>query len=190
MPYESHQPHYASVFLDIKNREPLNAEPDVAALIEFPHTPDDLTYCRNHGPITVLDEETFTIKVDGEVQTELKFTLDGLRRSFPHASIVAAMQCAGNRRSTMARKKGRDTEGIPWGEGVVSNLRWTGVRLRDVLLAAGLAQDVLQSQDGMHVCFCSHVAPCEDNTFFGGSIPLAKALDEGGDVLIAYEASR
>ncbi|KAA1467670.1 sulfite oxidase [Dentipellis sp. KUC8613] len=187
MSYESHQPHYASVFLDVKKLEPLNAEPDVAALIEFPHTPDELTYCRNHGPITVLDEETFTIKIDGEVRNELKFTLDELRRSFPHASIVAAMQCAGNRRSTMSHKKGRDTEGIPWGEGVISNLRWTGVRMCDVLLAAGLTQDVQQSPDGMHVCFCSHVAPCEDAAFFGGSIPLAKALDRDGDVLIAYE---
>ncbi|TFY73055.1 hypothetical protein EWM64_g10957, partial [Hericium alpestre] len=42
------QDDHVSRSLRIKQREPLNAEPDVAELVEFPITPEGLIYIRNH----------------------------------------------------------------------------------------------------------------------------------------------
>lgn len=43
----------STTFLDVKGREPFNAEPDLASLVQFPHTPDDLIYSRNHCKFAV-----------------------------------------------------------------------------------------------------------------------------------------
>lgn len=102
----------STTFLEIRGQEPLNAEPELAALVQFPRTPDDLIYCRNHseyyfggsflkavskcsdkGAIRQLDPETFKLKVDGAVDKELEFTLSEFKHAFPHrVEVVAALQ--------------------------------------------------------------------------------------------------
>lgn len=73
-------------------------------------------------------------------------------------------------------------KGVLWDDGVVCNTKWGGVRLRDVLLDADV------DFEGMnHVQFASYVTPCEDDDYYGASIPVNKAMDEQGDVLIAWE---
>lgn len=94
-------------------------------------------------------------------------------------------QCAGNRRAKMAEKTGRDVRGIKWSEGTIANVRWAGVLLRDILLRAGVLDDNA-SWKGLYACFGSHIEPCEDDGWYGGSIPLEKAMSEDGDVLLAY----
>lgn len=76
----------------------------------------------------------------------------------------------------------KKVKGILWDDGVVCNAKWGGARLRDIILDAKL-----DLQDAAHVQFASHVTPCEDDTYYGASIPLEKALDEHGDVLLAWE---
>ena len=76
----------------------------------------------------------------------------------------------------------KKVNGILWDDGVVCNAKWGGTRLRDVLLDAKL--DFANME---HVQFASHVTPCEDDTYYGASIPLQKAMDEQGDVLLAWE---
>lgn len=98
------------------------------------------------------------------------------------------MQCAGNRRKEMAQIK--EVKGILWDNGVIANCRWRGVRLRDVLLRAGLAEGLQGgTYEGYNVWFASHVSMCQDDSYYGGSIPLEKALDPEGDVLLAMEVS-
>ena len=84
----------------------------------------------------------------------------------------------------MQDKKDKPVEGLPWGQGTICNVRWRGVRLRDLLLQAKI-----RGTNGgtLHACFASHVTSCEEDDWFGASIPLDKALDEQGDALIAYE---
>ena len=98
------------------------------------------------------------------------------------------MKCAGNRRKEMATIK--PVKGINWDAGVIANCRWGGVRLRDVLLRAGLDQSKLGTMDGLHVWFASHVSVCQDDSYYGGSIPLSKAIDPEGDVLLAFDVRR
>lgn len=82
----------------------------------------------------------------------------------------------------MVDKTQKDVEGIKWGEGTICNVRWTGIPLRDLLLLAGIQDD---RNEGLHVCFASHIA-CQDDDYYGVSIPLQKALDKEGDVMLAY----
>ena len=80
----------------------------------------------------------------------------------------------------------KPVKGILWYDGVIANARWAGVRVRDLLQAAGIEPGSLQ---GWHVCFTSSVTPCQDDKDYGGSVPLATAMDPEGDVLLAYEVS-
>lgn len=89
MDYSQEVPH--SDHLVVRGTEPFNAEPPAAALVEFPITPEDLVYCRNHGPVLDLDESTYTIEVHG-LQGSRSHTLKGLRKSFPRVEVVAALQ--------------------------------------------------------------------------------------------------
>ncbi|KAH8117832.1 molybdopterin binding oxidoreductase [Phellopilus nigrolimitatus] len=167
--------------LIVRGAQPFNAEPPASALVEFRYTPEELIYCRNHSPVIELDESAYIIKVDGLVKKTLELKLEDLKESFNQAEIVAALQCAGNRRKEMAEIK--PVKGITWDNGVIANCRWSGVRLRDVLLRAGVDETM---QDG-HVWFASHVSVCQDDPYYGGSIPLRKALDPEGDVLLALD---
>jgi sulfite oxidase len=74
--------------------------------------------------------------------------------------------------------------GVGWGDGVIGNAKWGGVRVCDVLARAGVRTD-----ENAHVCFASYVTVCQDDEYYGASIPLAKALNPDDDVLLAFEAS-
>ena len=98
-------------------------------------------------------------------------------------------QCAGNRRAKMAEKTGKSVDGVKWSEGTIANVRWGGAPLRDILLLAGVADDSA-SWEGLHTCFASNIAPCEQDTYYGGSIPLERAMSKDADVLLAYEVTQ
>ncbi|KAI6042530.1 Oxidoreductase, molybdopterin-binding domain-containing protein [Pisolithus marmoratus] len=133
---------------------------------------------------------TYAVKIDGELQCleEAKVvTYQDILLRFPRKEVVAALVCAGNRRATMADRTGKEVKGIKWGDGAACNVRWAGAPLRQVLLSAGVPDGDRDSYEGFHVCFASYVAPCEDDKYYGGSIPLADAMDEKQDALLAYE---
>lgn len=85
----------------------------------------------------------------------------------------------------MKDRKHANVEGILWGEAAIANVIWGGVLLRDLLLRAGIAKT--GGDEGLHVCFASHAAACQEENWFGSSVPLAKALSDEGDALVAYE---
>lgn len=76
----------------------------------------------------------------------------------------------------------KPVSGILWESGVVANAKWAGVRLCDVLRHAGI-----QAHLSAHVCFASHVTLCQDDAYYGASVPIAKAMSEAEDVLLAFE---
>lgn len=85
----------------------------------------------------------------------------------------------------MQDKKHKPVEGLLWGEGTICNVKWGGVCLRDLLIRAkALTGDKLAN---LHVCFASSVTPCEQDDWYGASIPLLKAMADHGDVILAYE---
>lgn len=85
----------------------------------------------------------------------------------------------------MQEKKQTAVEGLLWGEGTICNVKWGGVRLRDIVLRSGIGQQV--PLDQLHLCFASHITACEQDDWFGASIHLEEALNEQRDALLAYE---
>ncbi|MBE7184267.1 MAG: molybdopterin-dependent oxidoreductase [Methylobacterium mesophilicum] len=160
-------------------RKPLNAETPLARLAQSRITPQPFFYIRTHGEIPRLEAARCRVTVGGMVETPLDLSLDTLRARFSEHSVEAVMQCAGNRRADMAET--RRVEGDPWAPGAIGNAVWTGVRLGDVLRAAGVWADA-----ALHVAFLAHdQAEIETGTAsYGVSIPLEKALSD--EVLLAY----
>ncbi len=165
--------------LVVWSRTPLNVETPLDLLGRFQITPTELFYIRSHGAIPTVDPASYRLEIDGMVRTPLALALDDLRERFATATVTATLACAGNRRAELAAIRTIPDE-IPWGAGAIGTARWTGVRLRDVLLASGVAPNA------GHVAFTGLDIPAgrTDGEGFGGSIPLAKALTP--DVLLAW----
>lgn len=81
----------------------------------------------------------------------------------------------------------KPVHGVPWGEGVVANCRWGGARLHDILNHLEL---IPNDTADLHVCFASYATLCQDDEYYGASIPLAQVLESDPGVLLAYEACR
>ncbi|XP_063827400.1 sulfite oxidase [Ostrinia nubilalis] len=107
------------------------------------------------------------------------FTLEDLNK-FKHVTLRAALMCAGNRRSEM-NEQVKPVKGISWAGGAVSNARWGGVLLRDVLVHCGVD---LENTEGKHVIFTgSDIDATGVN--FSTSIPLSMAADPTSRILLA-----
>ena len=163
----------------VHDRQPFNAESPLRVLRQSFVTPRDLFYARNHGSIPYPPED-YRLTIRGLVEEGLSISLGELRDGFPKRRVVAAMQCAGNRRDGLMQFA--DTPGeTPWGAGAIGNAAWTGASLGEVLAAAGVGEGA------RHVAFTGlDEVEGEDGSFnYGSSIPLEKAL--GPEVLLAYE---
>jgi sulfite oxidase len=162
----------------VHEQDPYNAETSRAGLADA-ITPMDAFYVRNHGSVPDVDPERWALTVDGLVNEPRRLSLTDLQRRWAPHSVIATMQCAGNRRAGFLEV--RDIPGEdPWGPGATSTAAWTGVRLGDVLRAAGI-------QDGAR--FVAFAAPDVSQLAspaqpFGGSVDLAKAVSD--EVLLAW----
>jgi sulfite oxidase len=142
------------------------------------------TYDRNHGPIPHLDASTHKVALNGLVRKELSLSVADLK-ALPQHNVICALQCAGNRRHTM-RTKLKEVSGIDWFDGAVMNCKWTGPLLCDVLSAAGL--DIQESEwENAHVAFACYQTACQDDSFYGASIPLNRAMNRTASIMLALE---
>ncbi|KAK1981621.1 hypothetical protein LZ30DRAFT_770687 [Colletotrichum cereale] len=161
--------------------KPRNAETPLEGLADSYLTPNELFYVRNHMWVPQVDDTSdYTLKIellDGSVK---EYTIDDLKTKFKPATVVAVLQCSGNRRSDMTRNA-RKTNGLQWNVGAISCAEWQGVKLSDVLADAGLPvqQAMTGDSEAKHVQFSALEA-------YGASIPIESALDPRGDVLLAY----
>ncbi|KAM7005861.1 sulfite oxidase, mitochondrial isoform 1-T1 [Tautogolabrus adspersus] len=168
--------------LRINSLKPFNAEPPPEILSDSYITPSAIFFKRNHLPVPQVDPDSYQLQVEGLSEGVLMLSLKDLKTRFQKHTVTATLQCAGNRRSEMNKVK--QVKGLNWGIAAISNATWSGVRLRDVLMAAGYYPDV--SQWARHVQF-EGLDKDVTGTTYGASIPLNKAISEDGDVLLAYE---
>lgn len=162
--------------LIVRSEMPFNAEPPLGRLRANYITPQQNFYVRSHAAVPMLSEDTHRLRVGGQVATPLDLSMRDLRDGFASRTVVAVMQCAGNRRADLNRV--RPVAGDLWEAGAIGNAAWTGVPLADVLKAAGAPCD-----PNLHVAFeaCDTVA---ENGPYGTSIPMTKALAQ--EVVLAF----
>lgn len=158
--------------------KPCNAETPTTCLGSF-ITPNETFYVRNHFWVPGSDEKSHLLTVELPDGTEKEYTVSDLKAKFQPFRMTATLQCSGNRRKHMS-EGARYATGLQWDVGAISNAEWTGVRLRDVLADAGFPVNDWQSEEAQHVHFIGAEA-------YGASIPIHKALDPLGDVMLAYE---
>jgi sulfite dehydrogenase (cytochrome) subunit A len=114
-------------------------------------TPNDAFFVRYHlsgSPPAqeLLGDGVFTLSVAGAVERPLEVTVAELKRRFEVSEVVAVNQCSGNGRGLFVPR----VPGGQSGNGAMGCARWRGVRLADVLKAAGLKAGARQVLfDGM-----------------------------------------
>ena len=147
-------------------------------LMEGLITPAPLFFVRNNSRSVDVDAGEWRLSVEGDALSRpLRLSHDALRR-MPGRTLVAALECAGNQRAMFARVAGRAAEGTQWGSGAVGNGAWTGVALRDVLEAAGIAE----SAESVLLVGMDRESP---EGGFRRVLPVEKAMHR--DTLLAYD---
>lgn len=170
--------------LQVRSKQPMNAETPLDMLADALITPSELFYIRNHLPVPEVDEKNYRLTVTGEGLREVTLTIDHLKRNFKKHSITAVLQCTGNRRVDLQKEPGaKKIKGLEWEGAAIGNAVWSGVLLRDVLNYAGL------NESDASVAHIQFEGLDKDTTgdIYGASIPVSKAMDPHGDVLLAYE---
>lgn len=160
----------------VHSERPYNAETPAEGLSAF-LTPVETFYVRHHMWVPELDADKHKLVIELPNGEEREYSMEELKRKFEAVTITATLQCSGNRRGHMTNES-RSTKGIQWQLGAISNGEWTGVRLRDVLRDAGFPVDDTPN-DVKHAQFMGAEA-------YGASIPIEKAVEKNGDVMLAY----
>lgn len=161
----------------VRVMRPYDAETPVREFTSYV-TPNHRFFVRSHfGPPApeVIAEANWRLHVGGLIEHPLALTLKDLKE-FEQVTITAVVQCSGNGRAFHRPK----VPGVQWERGAVGNAQWTGVRLRDVLVKAGVRPN------GKHVQLQGADRPVVSSVpLFTRSIPLDKAAHP--DTILAYE---
>lgn len=163
--------------LILQGERPLNAETP-ETLLDDPVTPAEKMFIRNNGqiPEPAADPKAWKIRIEGAVNTPIEITLGELEQRFPVVTRQLQMECGGNGRSHFQPQ----TRGNQWGNGAVCNGEWTGVRLRDVLAAAGVKPE---GRFTGHYGADPHLSGDPNRQAISRGMRIEKAQDE--DTLIA-----
>ncbi|MGE0700217.1 MAG: sulfite dehydrogenase [Hyphomicrobiaceae bacterium] len=132
-------------------------------------TPNGLCFERHHGGAAEISPFDHRLMVHGLVEKPLVFSMDDIKR-FPRYNKVFFLECAAN---SGMEWRGAQLNGCQFTHGMVHNVMYTGVRLKDVLDEAGLKPNAkwLQMEGA-------------DAAGMNRSLPLDKALD---DCLLAFK---
>ena len=165
----------------VLNDRPINAETPVT-LLDDNITPNQRHFVRNNGIVPerahsrALDGWSLTI--DGEVSKPLKLSMAQLKSRFKRHEATLVLECGGNGRAGY----NPPAKGNQWTLGAVGCARYVGVRLRDVLKAAGVKPSAVyigyESED-------LHLSRDPTRHAISRGVPIAKALDE--HTMLAWE---
>jgi DMSO/TMAO reductase YedYZ molybdopterin-dependent catalytic subunit len=165
--------------LAVLGDRPLVAETQ-AELMDDSVTPTDRLFVRNNGqvPDVTGDPKAWKIKIDGEVNTPLELTVGDLMSRFPNVTYQLMLECGGNGRSFFAP----EARGNQWTNGGAGCPQWTGVRLADVLKAAGLKSSAIYTG---HYGADPTLAGETNKPTISRGMPIAKAMEE--HTIIAFK---
>jgi len=164
--------------LSVLNDRPVNAETP-AHLLDDDITPTSRHFIRNNGvPPTSMDAEGWSLKIDGLVNNPMEMSIGDLRERFEVVTLALQLECGGNGRAAF----NPPASGNQWTVGAVANSEWTGVRMRDVLMAAGISPDAVYTA---HYGADSHLSGDPEKDAVSRGMPIWKAMDP--DTIIAFE---
>jgi sulfite oxidase len=142
-------------------------------------TPTDKFFIRNNGPTpeAASNPDSWKVVIDGEVNQKLELTLGELKSRFPPVTRRLVLECGGNGRSFFNPQ----ARGNQWTNGGAGCAEWTGVRLIDVLQAAGVKSSAVFT--GHYGADRSLADPTKDAISRG--VPIRKAMDDNNLIVFA-----
>jgi sulfite oxidase len=162
----------------VRQADPLNGGPPLSDLAAAQRTPVERFFVRSHGAIPEASAESWRLRISGLVRQEIELSMQDLSSNFRRHSVVAALECAGNRRSELIAVAPTPGE-LEWHAEAIGNAAWSGWSLAEVLAAAG------PLPEARHVEFLGidETERLGRRFTFGGSVPIEKALAR--EVLLA-----
>ena len=148
-------------------------------LLDDDTTPTDKFYIRNNGqiPEQAKEPDKWKITIDGEVNNKLELTLGELKAKFKPVTRRMVLECGGNGRSFFSPP----ARGNQWTNGGAGCAEWTGVRVADVLKAAGVKSSAVFSG---HYGADPHLSGDSKKDALSRGVPIKKLLD--GNNLIVW----
>jgi len=142
-------------------------------LLDDETTPFDKFFVRHNGipPDIPANPDSWQISVEGLVNTPLTLSLADLKARFEEVSLHMVLECGGNGRSFFDPP----ARGNQWTNGGASCGQWTGVRLRDVLNAAGVQSSAIYTA---HYGADLHLSGDPDRQVISRGVRLEKAMEE------------
>lgn len=131
-------------------------------------TPNGLCFERHHAGAAIIDPAEHRLMINGLVDNPLVFTMRDIMR-FPRENRVYFLECAAN---SGMEWRGAQLNGCQFTHGMIHNVLYTGVRLKDLLNEAGV------KANGSWL-----LAEGADAAEMTRSIPMEKALD---DCMVAF----
>jgi len=143
-------------------------------------TPTPKFYIRNNGliPEPPKDPDAWKITIDGEVNTKLELTLGDLKKKFAPVTRRMVLECGGNGRSFFTPQ----ARGNQWTNGGAGCAEWTGVRVADVLRAAGVKPSAVFSG---HFGADPHLSGDATKQALSRGVPMKKLMDEANLIVWA-----
>jgi DMSO/TMAO reductase YedYZ molybdopterin-dependent catalytic subunit len=164
--------------LVVLNDRPVNAECP-PHLLDDAVTPTARHFVRNNGiPPANVDAANWTLRIDGEVNSPMTLSIAELKRRFEVVKLQLTIECGGNGRAFFDPK----AKGNQWTLGAVASSQWTGVRLSDVLKAAGVKSSAVYTA---HYGADTHLSGNPDKDPISRGVPIGKAMNPYN--LIAFE---
>jgi DMSO/TMAO reductase YedYZ molybdopterin-dependent catalytic subunit len=142
-------------------------------LLDDDTTPIEKFFVRQNGipPEEATDPDAWELVIEGEVDTPLTLTLADLKARFEPVTLRMVLECGGNGRSFFDPP----ARGNQWTNGGAGCAEWTGVRLRDVLAAAGVKSSAIYTA---HYGVDLHLSGDPDRDVISRGVRIDKAMEE------------
>ena len=141
-------------------------------LLDDDTTPYEKFFIRNNGqiPDEAKEPDQWKFTVEGEVNNKLELSLGELKSRYKAQTRRMVLECGGNGRSFYSPKP----SGNQWTNGGAGCAEWTGVRLGDVLKAAGVKPSGIYTA---HYSADLHLSGDAARPTLSRGVRLAKAMD-------------
>jgi DMSO/TMAO reductase YedYZ molybdopterin-dependent catalytic subunit len=162
----------------ILNDRPVNVETPPHNLNDDV-TPTSRHFIRNNGiPPEDMNPENWMLTIDGFVNNPLKLSIADLKSKFEVVTRKICIECGGNGRAFFDPK----AKGNQWTLGAVACSEWTGVRLIDVLKAAGVKKQAIYTA---HYGADTHLSGKPGKLPISRGVPIKKAMDANNLITFA-----
>ncbi len=158
--------------LTILSDRPLNMETP-PHLLNDRVTPASRFFVRNNGlppDVSTATDDSWSLTVDGEVDNPTRLSIADLKSQFEPFTLQLQLECGGNGRKFFSP----GASGNQWSFGAVGCAAWTGVRLRDVINAAGVKDSAVYTA---HYGADTHLSGDQEKDTISRGIPVAKAME-------------